>query len=389
MSIRTTDEQYIAHTYKRFDVTIVSGRGVLCRDENGREYIDMTSGIGVNSFGYSDPVWAQAVAQQAELLQHTSNLYYTAPCAELAELLCKRTGMSKVFFGNSGAEANECAVKVARKYAAEHKGAEYYNIITLNKSFHGRTLTTLAATGQEHFHSLFTPLTEGFLYADAEDIEGMRALVRDNKVAGILLETVQGEGGVNALSAEYLNAVQSLCRENDILFMIDEVQTGNGRTGRFYSYMNYGLEPDVVTTAKGIAGGLPMGACLMNERTADVLSYGDHGSTFGGNPICAAAALSVVSRMDEDFLAEVRRKGDYIRGKMTEAGFEVSGLGLMIGIRTPRPVSEVIADCMEGGVLCLSAKDKLRLLPPLNIEWEQLERAVDVIIAALSAAEEA
>ena len=389
MSIRTTDEQYIAHTYKRFDVTIVSGRGALCRDENGREYIDMTSGIGVNSFGYSDPVWAQAVAQQAELLQHTSNLYYTAPCAELAELLCKRTGMSKVFFGNSGAEANECAVKVARKYAAEHKGAEYFNIITLNKSFHGRTLTTLAATGQEHFHSLFTPLTEGFLYADAEDIEGMRALVRDNKAAGILLETVQGEGGVNALSAEYLNAVQSLCRENDILFMIDEVQTGNGRTGRFYSYMNYGLEPDVVTTAKGIAGGLPMGACLMNERTADVLSYGDHGSTFGGNPVCAAAALSVVSRMDEDFLAEVRRKGDYIRGKMTEAGFEVSGLGLMIGIKTPRPVSEVIADCMEGGVLCLSAKDKLRLLPPLNIEWEQLERAVDVIIAALSAAEEA
>ena len=288
MSIKTTDERYIAHTYKRFDVTIVRGKGALCWDENGREYIDMTSGIGVNSFGWSDPAWAQAVAQQAELLQHTSNLYYTAPCAELAELLCARTGMSKVFFCNSGAEANECAVKVARKYAAEHKGAEYYNIITLNKSFHGRTLTTLAATGQEHFHQLFTPLTEGFLYAQPEDIGDMSRLIADNKVAAVLLEVVQGEGGVNALSADYLNAVQNLCRENDILLMIDEVQTGNGRTGKFYSYMNYGLEPDVVTTAKGLAGGLPMGACLMNGRTADVLSYGDHGSTFGGNPVCAA-----------------------------------------------------------------------------------------------------
>ena len=383
MSIKTTDERYIAHTYKRFDVTIVRGKGALCWDENGREYIDMTSGIGVNSFGWSDPAWAQAVAQQAELLQHTSNLYYTAPCAELAELLCARTGMSKVFFCNSGAEANECAVKVARKYAAEHKGAEYYNIITLNKSFHGRTLTTLAATGQEHFHQLFTPLTEGFLYAQPEDIGDMSRLIADNKVAAVLLEVVQGEGGVNALSADYLNAVQNLCRENDILLMIDEVQTGNGRTGKFYSYMNYGLEPDVVTTAKGLAGGLPMGACLMNGRTADVLSYGDHGSTFGGNPVCAA--LSVVSRMDEVFLEQVSRKGEYIRGRLIEEGFEVSGLGLMIGIKTSRPVGEVIADCMKDGVLCLSAKDKLRLLPPLNIDSKQLEKAVDVIIKALSA----
>ena len=385
MSIKTTDERYIAHTYKRFDVTIVRGKGALCWDENGREYIDMTSGIGVNSFGWSDPAWAQAVAQQAELLQHTSNLYYTAPCAELAELLCARTGMSKVFFCNSGAEANECAVKVARKYAAEHKGAEYYNIITLNKSFHGRTLTTLAATGQEHFHQLFTPLTEGFLYAQPEDIGDMSRLIADNKVAAVLLEVVQGEGGVNALSADYLNAVQNLCRENDILLMIDEVQTGNGRTGKFYSYMNYGLEPDVVTTAKGLAGGLPMGACLMNGRTADVLSYGDHGSTFGGNPVCAAAALSVMGRMDEVFLEQVSRKGEYIRGRLIEEGFEVSGLGLMIGIKTSRPVGEVIADCMKDGVLCLSAKDKLRLLPPLNIDSKQLEKAVDVIIKALSA----
>ncbi|MBQ9515926.1 MAG: aspartate aminotransferase family protein [Ruminococcus sp.] len=384
MSIKSTDNQYVAHTYKRFDISIVKGEGALCWDDSGKEYIDMTSGIGVNSFGYSDPVWADAVAEQAKLLQHTSNLYYTAPCAELAEILCTRTGMSKVFFGNSGAEANECAVKVARKYAAEHKGEEYYNIITFNKSFHGRTLTTLAATGQDGFHHLFTPLTEGFLYSDAEDIEGLEKLVRDNKVAGVLLETVQGEGGVNLMSTEFLQAVEKLCRDNDILFMIDEVQTGNGRTGSLYSYRQLGLHPDVVSTAKGLAGGLPMGACLMNEKCADVLSYGDHGSTFGGNPVCAAAAISVLNRMDDAFLAEVKKKGDYIREKLTEAGYAVSGLGLMVGITTEKPVSEVLSKCIENGVLCLSAKEKLRLLPPLNIAWDQLEKAVAVIIEALN-----
>lgn len=383
MSIFSTDQQYVAHTYKRFDLSIVKGAGALCWDENGKEYIDMTSGIGVNSFGFSDPEWALAVARQAQLLQHTSNLYYTAPCVELAEILCTRTGMSKVFFGNSGAEANECAVKIARKYAAEHKGTAYYNIITLNKSFHGRTLTTLAATGQQHFHELFTPLTEGFLYADAGDIAGMEKLITDNKVAAVLLETVQGEGGVNALSADYLKAVERLCRDNDVILMIDEVQTGNGRTGELYSYMHYDLHPDVVTTAKGLAGGLPMGACLMSGKVADVLSYGDHGSTFGGNPVCAAAAISVMTRMDDAFLTEVRKKGDYVRDRLTDAGHEVSGLGLMIGIRTEKPVSEVIAACMAKGVLCLSAKEKLRLLPPLNIAWDQLGKAVDVIIEVL------
>ena len=383
MSIKSTDQQYIAHTYKRFDLAIVKGEGARCFDDCGREYIDMTSGIGVNSFGYCDPEWTQAVCQQAHLLQHTSNLYYTAPCAELAEILCARTGMAKVFFGNSGAEANECAVKVARKYAAEHKGAEHYHIITLNKSFHGRTLTTLAATGQDGFHHLFTPLTEGFLYADAEDIAGMERLMTEHKVAGVLLEVVQGEGGVNVLSEDYLKAVESLCRAHDILLMIDEVQTGNGRTGELYAYMNYDIHPDVVTTAKGLAGGLPMGACLMNERTADVLGYGDHGSTFGGNPVCAAAAISVMRRMDESFLADVKAKGDYIRSRLTAAGYAVSGLGLMIGVRTDKPVGEVIAQCMANGVLCLSAKDKLRLLPPLNITLEEIDRAVDVIIASL------
>ena len=384
MSIKTTDHHYVSHTYKRFDIAVVKGSGALCWDDAGKEYIDMTSGIGVNAFGYSDPIWAEAVAGQARLLQHTSNLYYTAPCAELAEILCTRTGMSKVFFGNSGAEANECAVKIARKYAAEHKGAEYYNIITLNKSFHGRTLTTLAATGQDAFHHLFTPLTEGFLYADADDLEGFEKLVAENKVAGVLLETVQGEGGVNALTAEFLTGVERICRENDLIFMVDEVQTGNGRTGELYSYMHYDLHPDVATTAKGLAGGLPMGACLMSEKVADVLGYGDHGSTFGGNPVCAAAAISVLNRMDDVFLAEVRRKGDYIRARLTDKGYSVSGLGLMVGIATEKPVGEVIAKCIENGVLCLSAKEKLRLLPPLNIDWSHLEKAITVIIEALS-----
>lgn len=384
MSIKQTDERYIAHTYKRFDVTIVKGEGCLCWDDNGKEYIDMTSGIGVNAFGYSDPVWAQAVAEQAQLLQHTSNLYYTAPCAELAEILCTRTGMDKVFFGNSGAEANECAIKIARKYAAEHKGEDYYNIITLHKSFHGRTLTTLAATGQDNFHHTFLPLTDGFLYAESNDIEGLQKLVSENKVAGILIETVQGEGGVNALNADFVKAVERICKENDIVFMVDEVQTGNGRTGKLYSYMHFGVQPDVVSTAKGLAAGLPMGATLMSKKVSDVFSYGDHGSTFGGNPVCAAAAISVLSRMDDAFLAEVAEKGNYVKARLEEAGYEVSGLGLMIGIKTKKPVAEVLSACIEKGVLCLSAKDKLRLLPPLNIPTEQLQKAVDVIIASLS-----
>ncbi len=384
MSIKTTDERYVAHTYKRFDTAIVKGSGCICYDDNGKEYIDMTSGIGVNIFGYSDPVWAEAVAAQARMLQHTSNLYYTVPCAELAEILCTRTGMSKVFFSNSGAEANECAVKVARKYAADNKGAEYHNIITLKKSFHGRTLTTLAATGQDNFHTKFTPLTEGFLYAEPNDIDGLEKLVADNKVAGILIEIVQGEGGVNSLDEAFIKAVERVCRENDLVFMVDEVQTGNGRTGKLYSYMHYGVKPDVVSTAKGLAGGLPIGATLMSEKVCDVLGYGDHGSTFGGNPVCAAAAISVMNRLDDAFLADVTAKGDYIRKRLTDAGYAVSGLGLMIGVTTEKPVSEVLAACMEKGVLCLSAKEKLRLLPPLNIPQEQLEKAIDIIIEVLS-----
>ena len=383
MNIKEIDKEYIAHTYRRFDLQIVRGKGALCYDENGKEYIDLTSGIGVNSFGYCDDLWVQAITTQAQTLSHTSNLYYTEPCIKLAQTLCERTGMKKVFFSNSGAEANECAIKAARKYAAEHKGTEYFNIITLNKSFHGRTLTTLAATGQENFHTLFTPLTEGFLYADAEDIDGLKALIQNRKIAGVMLEVVQGEGGVNTLSKEYLSAVQSLCDEHDLVFIIDEVQTGIGRTGTLYSYMQYDLYPDVVSSAKGLAGGLPMGATLMSEKVEDVFSFGDHGSTFGGNPVCAAAALSVLSRLDDNFLKEVEKKGAYIKKELEQTGAEVSGLGLMLGVKTDKAVSEILSECMEQGVLCLSAKDKLRLLPPLNIEWEQLEKAVGIIKSVL------
>ena len=379
MNIKELDKKYIAHTYRRFDLQIVGGKGAKCFDETGKAYIDMTSGIGVNAFGYCDDLWQEAIRKQANTLSHTSNLYYTEPCVKLAQALCEKTGMKKVFFSNSGAEANECAIKVARKYAAEHKGKEYYNIITLNKSFHGRTLTTLAATGQEGFHQLFAPLTEGFLYADAEDIEGLQKLVENNKVVGIMLEVVQGEGGVNTLSENYLKAVQKLCDEKDILLIIDEVQTGIGRTGTFYSYMRYDLHPDVVSSAKGLAGGLPMGATLMSEKVEAVLGFGDHGSTFGGNPVCAAAALSVVSRMDDPFLKEVKEKGAYIRQELESTGAAVSGLGMMLGVKTDKPVSKILAECMEKSVLCLSAKDKLRLLPPLNIPWDDLKKAVQII----------
>ncbi len=383
MNIKNTDKQYIAHTYNRFDLLITRGKGALCYDENGREYIDMTSGIGVNAFGYSDDEVVKAITDQASTLTHTSNLYYTAPSAELAKILCERTGMKKVFFSNSGAESNECAIKAARKYAAAKKGGEYFHIVTMNRSFHGRTLTTLAATGQDSFHTQFLPLTEGFLYTEPEDIDGLRDLIGKYPTAAVMLECIQGEGGVNVLSKEYLQAVQALCDEKDILLIVDEVQTGNGRTGALYSYMHYDLHPDIVSTAKGLAGGLPMGATLLSEKVEDIFSYGDHGSTFGANPVCAAAALSVQKRLDGDFLNEVKKKGEYIRKELEKTGAKVSGLGLMLGVTTEKPVSDVIRECMDKGVLCLSAKDKLRLLPPLNIGYDELKKAVEIIKTVL------
>lgn len=384
MSFREIDDTYVAATYRRFPLELVSGKGAIVYDTEGRRYIDMGTGIGVTAFGHADEGWQSAVTEQLSRLSHTSNLYYTEPCARLAELLCKRTGMKRVFFGNSGAEANECAIKVARKHAAERRGIERPIIVTLEKSFHGRTLTTLAATGQEQFHKLFLPLTEGFVHVPPNDLAAMKALLDGGSVAAVLVECVQGEGGVNALDGDYLRGVEVLCREAGALFMVDEVQTGNGRTGRLYSYMHFGLTPDVVTTAKGLGGGLPIGACLMAESVFDVLGYGDHGSTFGGNPIAAAGACSIISRLDDDFLADVERKSEVVFTKLSgQKGItSISGLGLMIGIETVRPAAEVVADCMANGVLCLTAKHKVRLLPPLNIDDAVLDEALSVILAA-------
>ena len=380
-NLQQKDKAYVAGTYARFPVEIVSGKGSIVYDENGKRYIDMGSGIGVTAFGIADDAWVKAVTEQLGKVQHMSNLYYTAPCAELAELLCTRTGMKKVFFSNSGAESNECAIKVARKYAAEKKGPEYNTIITLQNSFHGRTLTTLAATGQEHFHQLFQPLTPGFVHAPANDFSALKALAEENKVAGILMECVQGEGGVIALDAEYVKAVADYAKENDIILMIDEVQTGNGRTGELYAYMNFGIIPDVVSTAKGLGGGLPLGATLLGEKVESILAPGDHGSTFGGNPVACAGAVNLISRMDDKLLSEVKEKSAYIFDTLKDCkGIEgVSGMGLMIGIKTTRPASDVIKECMEAGVLCLSAKTKVRLLPALNIPMDVLREAIEIL----------
>ncbi len=379
--LEETDKKYIANTYARFPVDIVSGKGSILKDCNGKEYIDLGSGIGVTAFGIADDEWKNAVIDQLGKVQHTSNLYYTDPCAQLAKLLCEKSGMKKVFYGNSGAEANECSIKAARKYAAQKKGVEYSTIITLKNSFHGRTLTTLAATGQEHYHELFQPLTPGFAYAEPGDLEGLKKLAIKSKAAGVLIECIQGEGGVNVMDKDFVCGIAEFCKSEDIVFMVDEVQTGNGRTGKYFAYMNYGVQPDVVSTAKGIGGGLPLGACLLGEKLQDVFEPGDHGSTFGGNPVCCAGAISIVERIDDKFLADVNKKSEYIfEAFKGAAGVEsVSGMGLMIGIKTVKPASEVVKKCMENGVLCLTAKDKVRLLPALNIPDQLLEKAVNII----------
>lgn len=377
----STDKQYVANTYNRFPVELVSGKGSKVYGKDGKEYIDMGSGIGVTAFGIADQEWSQAVAEQAGKLQHMSNLYYTEPCAKLAQALCEKTGLKKVFFSNSGAEANECAIKVARKWAAENKGEDCYTIVTLNNSFHGRTITTLAATGQDHFHKLFQPLTTGFVHTPANDIEALKKTVTDNNVAAVMLECVQGEGGVIALDPDFVKAIEDLSKEKDFIIIVDEVQTGNGRTGKFYGYMNYGINPDIVTTAKGLGGGLPIGAALLSEKVESVLGFGDHGSTYGGNPVCAAGALSIVNRIDDALLCDVTKKSEYIFESLKNAdGIEsVSGMGLMIGIKTTKSAADVVKAAMGKGVLCLTAKDKVRLLPALNIPFEDLQKAIEII----------
>lgn len=376
------DAQFIAPTYARFPAVFVRGEKSYLYDEAGKKYIDMGSGIAVNTLGYGNRKWVKAVCGQAEALSHASNLYYTQPQTVLAEKLCKRSGMKRVFFGNSGAEANECAIKVARKYAADQHGDNTKPVIvTLKGSFHGRTLATLAATGQEAFHHTFGPFPEGFRHVRPNDIRALRAALNKADVCALLLETIQGEGGVNPLTAEYVQAARELTAERDILLMVDEVQTGNGRTGKLFSYQHFGLLPDVVTTAKGLAGGLPMGACLLGAKVENTLTAGSHGSTFGGNPICAAAALSVLKQVDSALLTEVAAKGEFIRDELAPlAGVKsITGMGLMLGIETAKPAKALVETLLARGVVALTAKNKLRLLPPLTISWKALRKATQII----------
>ncbi len=381
MSITSLDNTFVAATYGRFPVELDHGKGAKLFDTNGKEYIDMGTGIAVNVFGVCDDEWNSAVKAQLDKLAHTSNLYYTEPGAKLAELLCGKTGMKKVFFSNSGAEANECAIKSARRYSFKKYGEGRNTIVTLKQSFHGRTITTLAATGQDSFHTEFGPFTEGFVYAEANNTASVIELIEQNNACAVMMELVQGEGGVMKLDEAFVNAVADYCNINDVLLIIDEVQTGNGRTGSLYAYQQFGINPDIVSTAKGLGGGLPIGATMFGEKTQDVLTPGSHGSTFGGNPVCCAGAYNIISRIDDKLLAEVKAKSEYIFRELGSAdGIKsVSGMGLMIGIETEKDAKEVVALCREKGVLVLTAKTKVRLLPPLNITMEDLEKAVNVI----------
>lgn len=387
-TIKKLDSRYIAGTYRRNDLVITEGIGSAFYDEKGKQYTDLTSGIGVNSFGACDDEWVSAVTAQLCRLQHTSNLYYTEPQVALAKLLCEKSGMSKVFFSNSGAEANECAIKTARKYSSDKYGDGRNVIITLENSFHGRTVTTLSATGQEVFHKDFGPFTEGFVFSKANDFKSIKKLCESeykDKICAVMLELVQGEGGVIALEKDYVEKVAGFAADNDILLIIDEVQTGVGRTGSFYAYMQYGISPDIVTSAKGLGGGLPIGATLFGKKTADVLSFGDHGSTFGGNPVCAAGAYSIISRINDEFLNGVKRKGELVRQRLSscEKIKNISGLGMMIGFESDKAPSDVVKECMAAGVLVLTAKNKIRLLPPLNIDENELLNAIETVVLTI------
>ena len=381
------DKENIVNTYKRFNVVLTSGHGSILVDENGKEYIDFSTGIGTNIFGIGDPEWRRAVIDQVNKIQHTSNLYYSEPQVKLAKLLCEKTGMKKVFFANSGAESNECAIKTARKYSYDKYGEGRYEIITLVNSFHGRTIATLSATGQDVFHRYFGPFVDGFKYVHANDIEELKNTI-SNKTCAIMIETVQGEGGVNALDPEFIKYIDAVCKERDLVFIVDEVQTGNGRTGYLYSYMEYGVTPDVVTTAKGLAGGLPFAAILFSEKTEKVLGFGEHGTTFGGNPISAAAGYSVISRIDDKLLDHVKECRKLIEKKLLGQKniITVSGKGLMVGIGLKDGISaaEVVSKGIEAGVIALTAKTKVRLLPPLNISMDDLEKGLDILIDIIS-----
>lgn len=378
------DSTYIAHAYGRLPVEFARASGSEVFGSDGKRYIDLGSGIAVNIFGHCDPVWTAAVEKQLHTFAHTSNYYYSAPQADLAERLCTRTGMARVFFSNSGAEANECAIKTARKYAFDKYGKGRSTIVTLTGSFHGRTMATLAATGQDAFHNYFFPFPEGFAYTPANDAEALKAAL-DGSVCALLLEMVQGEGGVNVLDRDFVQTAAALCAERDVLLLVDEVQTGNGRTGTLYAYEQFDVKPDILTTAKGLGGGLPIGATLLGAKTAGTLTPSSHGSTFGGNPVCAAGALSVIDRIDDALLAGVRRKGAYIREKLEKhpAVGSVSGMGLMLGIQTKKDAKAVCARALEKGLLVLTAKDKVRLLPALNIPDPLLEEGLEILQSIL------
>lgn len=380
MNTKELDNEYVAHSYGRFDVALEKGKGSTLYDENGKEYIDFGSGIGVTAFGIADDEWKKAVMNQLDNLQHVSNLYYTSPCARLAKLLCDKTGMKKVFFSNSGAEANEGAIKFARKYSHDKYGDGRSTIITLVNSFHGRTITTLAATGQDVFHTDFGPFTDGFKYCPANDIEALNEMATDD-VCAVMFECIQGEGGVNNLDYDFVKAIEKLAKEKDILMVVDEVQTGNGRTGKYFAYENFDIQPDIVSTAKGLAGGLPMGAVLFGDKVCDTVTPSSHGSTFGGNPICAAGAISIVERIDDDFLAEVAAKGEYIKDYLSniDGVDNISGMGLMIGF-TAGNAGEIANKCLEKGLLVLTAhQNKVRLLPALSISYAELDKGLKIL----------
>lgn len=381
--LKEKDKQYIANTYNRFDLSISKGAGSKVFDGE-KKYIDFGSGIAVSTFGLCDREWVEAITKQANTLSHTSNLYYTNPSVDLAEKLCKKASMQKVFFSNSGAEANETAIKCARKYSYDKYGDDRYEIITLKNSFHGRTMATLSATGQDSMHKYFNPFLDGFKYADANDIESIKKVASD-KTCAIMFELVQGEGGVNVLDPKFVAEVCAFAKANDILTIVDEVQTGNGRCGSYFAYMQYGIKPDIVTTAKGLGGGLPIGAVLMNEKTENVFDFGSHGSTFGANPICCAGAISVVDRLDEKFLKTVTDRSNYIVQKLKniEKIKSVSGLGLMLGLEIDVNAKQVAIECMEKGLLVLTAKNKVRLLPALNISYQEIDKGIEILAEVL------
>ncbi len=384
--IKKLDKEKIVSTYGRYDLVAESGKGACCTSAEGKKYIDFTAGIGVNSLGFCDDGWVEAVTAQLKKLQHVSNLFYTEPQVKVADMLTSRTGLKKVFFGNSGAEANEAAIKTARKYGTVNKGENVNKIITLNNSFHGRTMATITATGQEHYHKFFTPFVGGFDYCDANDSAQLEKLADENTCA-IMMEMIQGEGGVLNLEEDFVKAAERICREKDILFIVDEVQTGIGRSGKLFAHEHFGVKPDIVTFAKGIGGGLPIGGAIFSEKCCDVLKPGDHGTTYGGNPVACAGAVEVLTRMDDAFLREVEAKGEYIKEKLMAMPQVkgVSGMGLMLGVAVEgKEASMVVSDALEAGLMILTAKDKVRLLPPLTITYEEIDAGLAILEKALA-----